>query len=127
MAGFTLGITTENIPPFSSCSSVIGLDAPGEIHTSGRKMEGVWFENHHPVYLSSTEVNGTAIATGDYPSHDGIIANRDIRAGEGDRRPADGRDAGRPQGRAAPADCAVSAGVIPRTHRSASSVAVLTR
>jgi uncharacterized protein (DUF169 family) len=29
MAGFTLGITTENVPPFSSCSSVIGLDAPG--------------------------------------------------------------------------------------------------
>jgi uncharacterized protein (DUF169 family) len=45
MAGFTLGITTENIPAFSSCSSVIGLDAPGEIYTSGRKMEGVWFEN----------------------------------------------------------------------------------
>jgi len=45
MAGFTLGITTENIPAFSSCSSVIGLDAPGEIFTSGRKMEGVWFEN----------------------------------------------------------------------------------
>jgi uncharacterized protein (DUF169 family) len=45
MAGFTLGITTENIPAFSSCSSVIGFDAPGEIFTSGRKMEGVWFEN----------------------------------------------------------------------------------
>src|SRR6476660_1195735 len=45
MAGFTLGITTENIPELSSCSSVIGLDAPGEIYTSGRKMEGVWFEN----------------------------------------------------------------------------------
>jgi uncharacterized protein (DUF169 family) len=45
MAGFTLGVTTENVPPFSSCSSVIGLDAPGEIYTSGRKMEGVWFEN----------------------------------------------------------------------------------
>src|SRR6202042_1168952 len=45
MAGFTLGITTENIPSFSSCSSVIGLDAPGEVYTSGRKMEGVWFEN----------------------------------------------------------------------------------
>jgi uncharacterized protein (DUF169 family) len=45
MAGFTLGITTENIPEFSSCSSVIGLDAPGEIYTSGRKMDGVWFEN----------------------------------------------------------------------------------
>jgi uncharacterized protein (DUF169 family) len=45
MAGFTLGITTENVPEFSSCSSVIGLDAPGEVYTSGRKMEGVWFQN----------------------------------------------------------------------------------
>jgi len=45
IAGFTLGITTENVPEFSSCSSVLGLDAPGEIYTSGRKMEGVWFEN----------------------------------------------------------------------------------
>ena len=26
--------------------------------------EGVFFAHHHPVYLSSTEVNGTAIATG---------------------------------------------------------------
>src|SRR3954469_24577935 len=33
MAGFTLGVTTENVPPFSSCSSVIGLDAPGDIYT----------------------------------------------------------------------------------------------
>jgi hypothetical protein len=48
MAGFTLGITTENIPSFSSCSSVIGLDAVGEIYTSGRKMEGVWFETARP-------------------------------------------------------------------------------
>ncbi len=41
--------------------------------------EGVWFENHHAVYPSATEVNGTAIATGAYPAHDGIIANREYR------------------------------------------------
>lgn len=40
--------------------------------------DGVWFDNHHPVYISSTEVNGTAIATGDYPSHDGLVANKDF-------------------------------------------------
>jgi len=39
--------------------------------------EGVMFENHHAVYCSSTEVNGTAIATGAYPEHSIIIANRD--------------------------------------------------
>ena len=41
--------------------------------------EGVFFEHHHAVYLSSTEVNGTAIATGSYPGHSSIIANTDYR------------------------------------------------
>src|SRR2546421_7875934 len=41
--------------------------------------EGVFFKNHHSVYVSSTEVNGTALATGDYPDRTGIIANRDYR------------------------------------------------
>ncbi|HUR44677.1 MAG TPA: alkaline phosphatase family protein, partial [Candidatus Saccharimonadales bacterium] len=40
---------------------------------------GVFFKNHHPVYVSSTEVNGTAMATGDYPAHNGIIGNVDYR------------------------------------------------
>ncbi len=39
--------------------------------------DGVRFENHHAVYCSATEVNGTALATGAYPEHSGIIANRD--------------------------------------------------
>jgi arylsulfatase A-like enzyme len=38
--------------------------------------DGVLFSNHHSVYCTSTEVNGTAIATGAYPEHSGIIANR---------------------------------------------------
>lgn len=41
--------------------------------------EGVTFQNHHPVYLSATEVNGTALATGAYPSHSGVMANREFR------------------------------------------------
>ncbi len=41
--------------------------------------EGVWFDNHHPVYMSATEVNGTAINTGAYPAHDGIIGNKEFR------------------------------------------------
>lgn len=40
---------------------------------------GVFFRNHHPVYLSATEVNGTALATGAYPSRSGIIANKEYR------------------------------------------------
>ncbi len=38
--------------------------------------DGVMFENHHAVFLSATEVNGTAIATGQNPEHSGIMANR---------------------------------------------------
>ncbi len=38
--------------------------------------EGVTFTRHHSVYPSSTEVNGTAMATGCYPGHSGIIGNR---------------------------------------------------
>ncbi len=39
--------------------------------------EGVFFQNHHPVYLSATEVNGTAISTGAYPAHTGIMAKKE--------------------------------------------------
>ncbi len=41
------------------------------------RQQGVWFANHHPVYPSSTEVNGTALATGDYPEHNHVIANNE--------------------------------------------------
>ena len=38
--------------------------------------EGVTFTRQHSVYPSSTEVNGTAMATGCYPGHSGILGNR---------------------------------------------------
>lgn len=41
--------------------------------------EGVFFQNHHAVYPSSTQVNGVAMATGAYPNRNGIIANREYR------------------------------------------------
>ena len=41
--------------------------------------QGVTFRHHHPVYTSSTEVNGTAMATGDYPEHSGLMANKEYR------------------------------------------------
>jgi arylsulfatase A-like enzyme len=37
--------------------------------------EGVTFRNHHSVYPSATNVNGTAMVTGVYPGKSGIIAN----------------------------------------------------
>ena len=40
---------------------------------------GTVFAHNHPVYLSSTEVNGTAIATGMYPEHSGVIGNKEYR------------------------------------------------
>src|SRR5260370_2355382 len=41
--------------------------------------DGVVFRNHHAVYPSATNVNVTAIATGAYPGHSGLIANHDYR------------------------------------------------
>jgi arylsulfatase A-like enzyme len=43
------------------------------------RQQGVWFANHHPVYPSSTEVNGTALATGCYPADSHITANNEYR------------------------------------------------
>ncbi len=40
---------------------------------------GVIFEHHHPVYVSSTEVNGAALATGVYPEKNGVIGNSEFR------------------------------------------------
>jgi arylsulfatase A-like enzyme len=40
---------------------------------------GVTFAHHHSVYPSATEVNGTAISTGAYPVHDGIVGNHEYR------------------------------------------------
>ncbi len=75
MAGFTLGITTENVPAFSSCSSVIGLDAPGEIYTSGRKMEGVWFENREAAAAHQAQM--PRVPPGALSRHGGIaVAHR---------------------------------------------------
>jgi arylsulfatase A-like enzyme len=40
---------------------------------------GVFFANHHPAFPSTTEVNGTAIASGLMPGHSGIIGNSEYR------------------------------------------------
>ena len=54
--------------------------------------EGVNFRNHHSVYLSATNVNGTAIATGVYPDRSGIIANHEFRPKIDNRKPIDVED-----------------------------------
>ena len=41
--------------------------------------KGVTFQQHHSVYPTATNVNGAAMATGVFPSRNGIIANREFR------------------------------------------------
>jgi len=41
--------------------------------------EGVTFQQHHSVYITATNVNGTAMATGVFPNRNGILANREFR------------------------------------------------
>jgi arylsulfatase A-like enzyme len=41
--------------------------------------EGVIFRNHHAIYPSATNVNGTALVTGVYPGDSGVIANYEYR------------------------------------------------
>jgi arylsulfatase A-like enzyme len=41
--------------------------------------EGVTFAHHHSVYLTATNVNGAAIATGMYPNRNSLLANREFR------------------------------------------------
>jgi arylsulfatase A-like enzyme len=48
---------------------------------------GVFFANHHPAFPSTTEVNGTALASGLRPGHSGIIGNREFRPAIDPRKP----------------------------------------
>ncbi len=56
--------------------SINDTDTPA---LAGLMREGVFFTHHHPVYPSSTEVNGTALVTGCYPGRSGLIGNREYR------------------------------------------------
>jgi predicted AlkP superfamily pyrophosphatase or phosphodiesterase len=53
---------------------------------------GVTFTNHHSVYLTATEVNGAALATGAAPRVNGIMANREYRPGINPRQAIDLQD-----------------------------------
>src|SRR5664280_283747 len=56
-------------------------------HLWALAQSGVFFAQHHPVYLSVTEVNGTALATGAYPAHSTIIGNKEFRQGIDPEKP----------------------------------------
>ncbi|MES2571145.1 MAG: alkaline phosphatase family protein, partial [Verrucomicrobiota bacterium] len=40
---------------------------------------GTLFANNHSQYVTTTEVNGTVLATGVFPARSGIVANREFR------------------------------------------------
>src|SRR5262245_30093881 len=40
---------------------------------------GTFFRRHHCAFISSTEVNGTALATGAHPGRSGVQANTEYR------------------------------------------------
>ena len=41
--------------------------------------DGVRFLHHHSVYVTATNVNGSALATGVYPNRNSLLANREYR------------------------------------------------
>lgn len=56
--------------------SVVASDMPNLTRLAAA---GTFFTNHHPVFLSLTEVNGTALATGMNPSRSGVMGNVEYR------------------------------------------------
>jgi predicted AlkP superfamily pyrophosphatase or phosphodiesterase len=44
-----------------------------------RARDGVTFLHHHPVFISTTEVNAVALATGVYPWQSGLVGNHEFR------------------------------------------------
>jgi len=54
--------------------------------------EGVFFAHHHSVYLTATNVNGAALATGVYPNRNTLLANREYRPSIDPLRPFENAD-----------------------------------
>src|SRR4051794_41204056 len=56
--------------------SVVEADMP---NLSKLAEGGTFFAAHHSVYVTSTEVNGAALATGMRPGGSGVVGNREYR------------------------------------------------
>ena len=54
--------------------------------------EGVTFAHHHSVYISATNVNGAALATGTYANRNTLLANREFRPAIDPLRPFENAD-----------------------------------
>jgi len=54
--------------------------------------DGVRFLHHHSVYVTATNVNGAALATGVYPNRNSLLANREYRPQIDPRKPFENAD-----------------------------------
>lgn len=54
--------------------------------------DGVRFLHHHSVYVTATNVNGAALATGVYPNRNSLLANREFRPQIDPRNPFENAD-----------------------------------
>jgi uncharacterized protein (DUF169 family) len=68
-AGFTLGITHDNVRPWSNCGGIVGLNAPGESYLSGEQMDGVWFQNREAARQHQAQMTRVE------PVYQGIVAS----------------------------------------------------
>jgi predicted AlkP superfamily pyrophosphatase or phosphodiesterase len=82
--------TTQELPPVAMPAQhvlIVVMDGlrrdtvtPEQMPTLyALSQQGVFFNAHHPVYPSSTQVNATALATGMKPASSNVIANREYR------------------------------------------------
>jgi len=82
MAGFTLGITSENVRPHSNCGGVMGIDLPDEGTLSGEHMNGVWFQNIEAAHAHQAQmprqVYGKYVGTVVSPLRSGRLDPPDI-------------------------------------------------
>src|SRR5207237_10813344 len=57
-----------------------------------RAHEGLRFRNHHALYPTATDVNGSALATGTDPKRNGLFANLAFREAINRPQPVDTRE-----------------------------------
>ena len=55
------------------------ITAENTPHLHALAARGTFFNNNHSFYITTTEVNGTVLATGVFPRRSGILANREYR------------------------------------------------
>lgn len=82
IAGFTLGITAENVRPQSNCGGVMGIDLPDAATLAGERMDGVWFQNREAAHAHQQQMprqeHGKYVGTVVSPLRSGRLDPPDI-------------------------------------------------